>query len=134
MANFLYKPYKEALLSGASDASLLSNTVKLALIDTALYTPSSLDAFLTSASAGIVGTPQPITSKSVTNGIFSGANVVFSAVTGASVEGLLFYIDTGTASTSRLVAFLDSGIGNFPFTPNGGDVTIDWEYYGIFEI
>jgi ribosomal protein S11 len=57
--------------------------------------------------AAVVGTPQTLTSPTVTNGVFDSADVTYTAVTGASVEAFAQYKDTGTASTSRMLFFND---------------------------
>jgi hypothetical protein len=54
-----------------------------------------------------VGTDQTLTSPTVVSGNADAADVTHTAVTGASVEAVGVYKDTGTASTSRLVAFMD---------------------------
>jgi len=60
--------------------------------------------------------------------------VTYTAVTGASIEALLIYIDTGSAATSRLVAYIDTGVTGLPVTPNGGDIVITWNASGIFQL
>jgi hypothetical protein len=60
--------------------------------------------------------------------------VTYTAVTGNSAEALLIYIDTGTAGTSRLVAWIDTSVTGLPVTPNGGDITITWNASGIFQL
>jgi hypothetical protein len=82
----------------------------------------------------VVGTPQVIGSKTFTNGVFDGADVTYTAVTGNSVEALIIYIDTGTAGTSPLVAYIDTGVTNLPVTPNGGNISIVWNASGIFAL
>jgi hypothetical protein len=57
--------------------------------------------------ACLVGTAQAIASPTVTSGVADAADVTFTAVTGASVEAVAVYRDTGTASTSRMVAIID---------------------------
>jgi hypothetical protein len=57
--------------------------------------------------AAVVGTPQTLTSPTVTAGVADAADVTYSAVTGATVEAILIYKDTGTASTSRVAALID---------------------------
>ena len=132
MANAIYPKWKEAI-SQASANSALTGTVKVALVDTGTYTYSAAHEFLSSLS-GRVGTDQTIGTKTYTNGVFDGADVTFSAVSGASVEALVIYIDTGVAGTSRLVAYVDTGVTGLPLTPNGGDVSITWNASGIFAI
>lgn len=133
MANAIYPKYKEALLSGSADINLSGLTVKIALIDTSAYTYSIAHEFYSSVT-GIIGTPETLTSKSVANGVFDAADVTFPAITGNSVEALLIYIDTGTASTSRLVAYIDTGVAGLPVTPNGGNISIVWNASGIFAL
>lgn len=133
MANAIYPKYKEAILQSAANSNLSAGTVKVALVDTGTYTYSSAHEFYSSVT-GVVGTPQTIGSKTLTNGVFDGADVSFTAVTGATVEALIIYIDTGTAATSRLVAFIDTGVTNLPVTPNGGNIDITWNASGIFAL
>lgn len=132
MANALYPKWKEAIAQATANSSL-TGTVKVALVDTGTYTYSAAHEFYSSVS-GVVGTPQTIGTKTYTNGVFDGADVTFTAVSGSTVEALVIYIDTGTAGTSRLVAYIDTGVTNLPVTPNGGDITITWNASGIFAL
>ena len=133
MANAIYPKYKEALLGGLSNIDMDGGTVKAALVDTGTYTYSSAHDFFNDVS-GVVGTPQAIANTTVTNGLFDGDNVTYTAVTGNSVEAIIIYIDTGNAATSRLVEYLDTGVTGLPVTPNGGDITITWNASGIFQL
>lgn len=136
MSNVLYPLWKEALLQGDTD-SALTGTVKCALIDVGLYTFSSTDQFLDDVNpSAIIGTPQTLTSKTYTNGVFDADNPVFPSVSGASIEAVLLYVDTGTPATSRLVAYMDTGIVGLPDTPSGGNYTLifDAGSYKIFSI
>ena len=134
MANAIYPKYKEVILGAATNTNLLTGTVKVALVDTGTYTYNAADQFLTSFT-GVVGTAQTIgATKSVTNGVFDGADVTYTAVTGNSVEALVIYVDTGTAATSPLVAYIDTGVTGLPVTPNGGNISITWSVSGIFAL
>lgn len=133
MANAIYPIYKQALLDGLSDIDLNDGTVKVALVDTGTYTYSAAHDFLNDLS-GVVGTAQTIANTTVTNGTFDGDNVTYTAVSGATVEALVIYIDTGNSATSRLVAYIDTGQTGLPVTPNGGDITITWDAAGIFTL
>lgn len=132
MANAVYPKYKEALISGSTNIAL-TGTVKVALVDTGTYTYNAAHQFLSSLT-GTVGTAQTIASPTVTNGLFDGADVTFTGLSGATAEALVIYIDTGSSATSRLVAYIDSGVTGLPLTPNGGDVTIAWNASGIFQL
>jgi len=134
MANALYPLWKAQLLQFTANNNLSAGTVKVALVDTGTYTYSAADQFYSSISAAVVGTPQTIGSKTFTNGTFDGADVTYTAVTGASVEALVIYIDTGAAGTSPLVAYIDTSVTGLPVTPNGADITIAWNASGIFTL
>lgn len=133
MANAIYPLYKEAILSGGTNADLSAGTVKLALVDTGTYTYSAAHQFLSSLT-GVVGTAVTLSGKTVTNGTFKFANPTWTAVSGASVEALVAYIDTGVAATSRLVAYIDTGQTGLPVTPNGGDITLTVAAGGFFTL
>jgi len=133
MANAIYPLYKQALIDGDSNVDLNDLTVKVALVDTGTYTYSASHQFLTSLT-GVVGTAQTIAATTVTNGLFDGDDVTYTAVTGSSVEALVIYIDTGTAGTSRLVAYIDTGVTGLPVTPNGGNIAVNWNASGIFQL
>lgn len=133
MSNALYPKWKEQLLQFTANNNLSAGTVKVALV-TAGYTYSSANQFYSSVSASVVGTPQTLTSKTFTNGVFDAADVTFTAVSGSQVVSLVIYIDTGSAATSPLVAFIDTGVTNLPVTPNGGDISITWNATGIFAL
>lgn len=134
MANALYPKWKEQLLQFTANNNLSSGTVKVALVDTGIYTYNSADQFYSTLSAAVVGTPQTIGSKTFTNGVFDGADATFTAVTGNSVEALVLYVDTGTTSTSPLIAYIDTSVTGLPVTPNGGDISITWNASGIFAL
>lgn len=125
MANALYPSFKKLLLDG--DIDLLNDTIKVALIDTGTYTYNSAHDFWDDAVAGVIGTPVALGSKTTTAGVFDAANSTVSAVSGNTVEALILYKDTGTNSTSPLIAYIDTVSAGLPVTPNGGDITITWD-------
>ena len=132
MTNAIYPKWREAIMQATANSSL-GGTVRVALVDTGVYTYSAAHEFYSSVS-GVVGTPETLASKTFTNGTFDAADVTFTAVSGSTVEALVIYVDTGTAGTSRLVAYLDTGYTGLPVTPNGGNITIQWDAAGIFTI
>jgi hypothetical protein len=139
MANALYQKWKEQLLQFTANNNLSAGTVKVALIDTDVgtggYTFNAADQFFSTVpGTAVVGTPATLGSKTFTNGVFDAADVTFNTVTGDTVEALLIYIDTGTASTSPLVAYIDSSVTGLPVTPNGGNIAITWNASGIFAL
>lgn len=134
MANAVYPLYKQAVLKAEANVDL-DGTVKAALIDTGTYTYSALHDFYDDVSTGVVGTPVTLTGVTVsTSGVVDAADVTFTGVSGNTVEAIIIYIDTGTAATSRLVTYLDTGFTGLPVTPNGGDIVIAWNASGIFQL
>jgi len=137
MANTLYPLWKEGLIQATANTSL-GGTVKAVLVDTGSYTYSGTHQFASSLT-GTAGIAQPILTKTFVGGLFKGDNVTFTAVatgsgSGTALEAIAIYIDTGTASTSPLVAYFDTGVTGLPVTPNGGNITISWNASGIFQL
>lgn len=126
MANALYDKGREKFLKGELD--WLSDDIKIALVDTADYTPNlASDEFLDDISgSAIVATSGNLGNKSATNGIADADDVTFENVTGDQAEILVVYKDTGNASTSPLIARIDTATG-LPITPNSGDITVQWD-------
>ena len=136
MANALYPLWKQELMKFTTNNNLSAGTVKVALVDVTPggYTYSAAHQFYSSVSANVVGTPQTLTTKTFVNGVFDADDSVFTAVTGNTVEALVLYIDTGTAGTSPLVAYIDTSVTGLPVTPNGGNVNVTWNASGIFQL
>jgi hypothetical protein len=131
MTNTLYPIGKKAFLDG--DIDLLSDTIKIALVDTGTTAYSAAHDFYADISGAVVGTPVTLTGKSTTGGVFDADDATFTGVSGATVEAVVIYQDTGNAATSRLIAFIDTASG-LALTPNGGDIDVTWHASGIFAI
>jgi DUF917 family protein len=124
MANALYDLGRNAFLKG--QIAYLTDTVKAALVDGS-YTPDlAADQYWSTAVGNVVGTPVALSNKTATAGVANADPTVFSSVVGSVVQYIVIYKDTGTNSTSPLIALLDTGTG-LPVTPNGGDITINWD-------
>lgn len=139
MANAIYNKYKEALLSGSANSDLTTETVKVSLIDANTEVFTSTDEFYDDITdANCVVATATFTSKTVTDGVFDADNITFSSVDAANSDGdaeaLLIWIDTGNTATSRLVAWMDTGINGLPTTPDGDDITVTWSSSGIFKL
>lgn len=132
MANAIYPKAKQKFLDALID--MPTDTIKIALIDTGVYTYSSTDEFWSAASAAEIGTAQTLNSKTITDGVFDADNVTFTSVTGASVEALIIYKDTGSAATSPLIMYIDVAASGLPVTPNGNNIDIQFNASGIFAL
>ena len=137
MANALYVAFRNGVLgSHATRVDLDADTIKAVLIDHGTDTPApTTDDFYDDISAGLVGAlSSALTNKTigtVAAGVFDADNVTFTAVSGNSVESVNLLKDTGSAATSNLIAYWDTGTG-LPVTPNGGDITVTWNASGLF--
>lgn len=132
MASALYTSAKKAFLD--ADIDLLVDTIRAVLIDTGTYTFSAAHDFYNDLS-GVVGTESgAFASKTTTGGTFDAADITFTAVTGATVEAIVIFKDTGNVATDALIAYIDSASSGLPVTPNGGDINVVWNASGIFSI
>ena len=134
MASAIYDKAKQAFLTGA--ISWTTDNIKAVLVDTGSYSPSfSSNQYLSDIAAGArIATSGNLASKTATNGVADAADVTFTAVTGASVEAIVVYKDTGSAATSPLICYIDSASIGLPITPNGGDIATTWNGSGIFRL
>lgn len=121
MANALYPKAKEAFLN--ADIDMATDTITIALVDTGNYTYSSEHQFRDDISDSAVISTATLANKTTTNGVFDADDATFTSVTGANCEALVIFQNTGTQSTSRLIAYIDSATG-LPILPNGGDIIV----------
>lgn len=133
MANALYAKGRESFLKG--EISWSADNIKTVLVDTATYTVDLANhQFLSDIPVGErVATSANLTAKTTTAGTADAADVTFSSVTGDQSEALVVYQDSGVEGTSRLIAYIDTASG-LPVTPNGGDISVQWDAAGIFTL
>ena len=109
--------------------------MRAVLVDSGSYTFSNIHEFA-STLTGIAGTAVSLTNKTYTNGVFRADNITFASVatgtgTGTAVEAVVLYVYTNSdLAASPLVAYIDG----ITVTPNGGDITVNWNASGIFEL
>lgn len=134
MANAHYAKGKEKVLSAA--VNYTTDTIKVALVSNTYPQDLAADEFYTAISAYVVGTPQTLTAKTTTAGVFDAADVTFLAVpAGTTLEGVVIYKDTGIEGTAPLLQYIDT-ITGFPLATNGADITVRWNdgAYRIFAL
>ncbi len=126
MANPLFDKARQRFLEGQFNWN--TDTIKAVLVDTGTYTVNlSAHEFLSDIGTGArISTSGAFTGKATTGGAADANDVTFTSVTGASIEAIVLYKDTGTDSTSPLIAFIDTATG-LPITPNGGDIIVTWD-------
>jgi hypothetical protein len=112
-----------------------SGNIKAVLVDLADYTYSAAHNALDDIpGAARVATSANLGTKTFTDGLFDAANASFTAVTGDVSEAVVIYLDSGVESTSLLIAFFDTGVTGLPVTPNGGDINLNFNASGIFQL
>lgn len=126
MANALFDKARQRFLEGQFNWN--TDTIKAVLVDTGTYTVNlSAHEFLSDISGGArIATSGAFTGKTTTGGAADANDVTFTSVTGASIDAIVLYKDTGTDATSPLIAFIDTATG-LPITPNGGDIIVTWD-------
>ncbi|WP_289283303.1 MULTISPECIES: hypothetical protein [unclassified Methylophaga] len=126
MTASLYGKGREGFLGGDIDWD--ADIIKVVAIDTANYSVSiDADEFLADIPAAArVSISDALTSKTKALGVAGAANVVFQEVTGADIEAIALYQDTGNEATSRLIAYNDES-ADLPIPPNGGDINLNWD-------
>ncbi len=125
MANAVYPKFKAAAMSGGASTNLVTSTVKVCLVaDAYTYDPTHefLSDIPTLDQAAISGA---LTSKSVTPlAAFLSANGFFTSVTSSEDKALVLFVDTGVPATSRLIAYIDTGVTGLPVTPAGSGYNV----------
>ena len=122
MANKFYPKGAEKIMRAAINFD--SDTIKAVIVSDA-YTFSTAHEFLSDLGTR-VGTDQTLTNKSVTGGVLDADDLDFGTLApGNTVKAIVIYKDTGNATTSPLLFYIDTALG-LPFSTNGGIVTIPW--------
>ena len=129
MANALFSNFKQQL--GLGGFNLLTDTIKVVLIDTGAYTFSAAHTALSDIPSGARIATGTLANKAWSGAVFDADDLTFTAVpvgsgSASAAEALAIYKDTGTASTSLLIAYFDTVTG-LPVTPNGGDISVVWD-------
>lgn len=125
MANVVYPKAKKAFLDG--NVNLLSNTISVQAYEEDLeYDPD--DEFLSHLSGTAVGSAVNITSKDTTDGLFTGTVGPFTLPSGFIVTTFIIYVNTGSAGTSRLLAWIDTMGDTSPILipTSGSVVNVNW--------
>lgn len=126
MTNQLYDFGREGFLDG--QISWSQNTIRAVLVDTSAYTFSkATHQWLSDIPvAARIATSGPLGSKTIAAGVAGAAAVSFASVTGPTCEAIVLYRDTGSAGSSRLIAYITQANG-LPVIPNGSSIAVAWD-------
>lgn len=142
MASVIYNDFKRAILAGEIDLDTGGNTIKVALV-TSSYSPN-IDTHthyddVTNEVAngnGYTTGGNTLASQAVTvdntddEGVFDASDTNWASST-ITARGAVVYKDTGTASTSPLIAYVDFGSDQ---SSSSGNFTISWNSEGIVNL
>ena len=124
MANALYTLARQSFLNGGINWS--SADIRVALVTSGYTVNLSTDQYVTSIASYIVARSTALLSKTSTGGTANAASIDIASVTGSTVAYFVIYANSGSDSTSQLIAYFDTAT-NLPITPNGGDIIISWD-------
>lgn len=119
----LYGKGREKFLLG--QIAWVTDDIKAVFV-TSAYTPNyATHEFLSDIPAPArVALSDSLTGKTATGGYAGATSIIWQDLTGARCAAFVFIKDTGVASTSPLIAYLNEGITNLPLDPNGAKVTL----------
>lgn len=133
MANAVYPYFRAQLARKVVD--MVNDTLVAYLVDLADYTYSASHQTLADLPAGARVANVTLTGKTVSDAaLFDAADVTFPTVSGDVSEAIIIVRSTGVESTSELAMYFDTGVGNLPVTPNGGNIPIQWNASGILQL
>lgn len=126
MANALYNKGKEAFLEGNID--LTDDDIKVCFIKNGYTVDLTNHQYLSDIpSSEIAGTSSVLSGKTTTNGIFDAENITVEDYGTSGFSYLVIFKDTGSTSTSLLIAYIDTADG-LPVLPTTStiSITINW--------
>ncbi len=124
MANALFSKGREGILDGTID---MTGDVRVMLVkDT--YTFDDTDEDLADIGSVDNGRSAALASKTYTGGVFDAADSTLTATDPDASDALIIFQHTGTDSTARLIAYIDTPASGLPFTPAAGQsVPLVWD-------
>lgn len=136
MANVIYNSFKQNIANGGID--LDTDTIKVALVTSSYSADQDNHDNFDDVTGEVSGTGYTaggatLANKTVTlntttdRAIFDADNVSWAA-SSITARGAVVYKSTGTASTSRLICYIDFGEDK---TSSSGTFTISWSADGI---
>lgn len=131
MANAIYSLAKKAILDG--QFAFLTDDIRFLLVNTVSEVFNDADQFVSDITAPVARMTAGLTGKTTTAGAFSAANPTLVAVSGAVVGAAVLYKYNAVDSAAPLIAWIDSSPA-IAFTPSGGNVILQLDPSGIFQI
>lgn len=153
MASFVYGKGALAMIIGNSQTTTISWTADTATIKTALSTtthiPNKDDEFYDNSDADDLESGELVGTGYTAGGVamggeahvydaandrveFDATDAAWTGINAGTAAQATVHKHTGTGTTSPVICNVDSG--GFPIVTNGGNVTIQWNAEGIFQL
>ena len=146
MANFIYNEAKRALAEGEIDFGTGGTDLRVMLVMTNTtadteFNVNTISGFTTldemdGANYARIALSGEVVNEDVANNRaeFDASDVTWTSLGAGTrqVQALILYKHVGADSSNVPIAFIDTG--GFPFSANGGNVTIQWNADGIVQI
>ncbi len=133
MANRAFDNWGNLMLGGGSLAlpDWDTNNIRAVILDESditLNTTTMQD--LADLAAAVVAETGNLTVAAPSGGAVDITDYAFTAVSGDAADSLVYFLETGTDSTSTATFIIDSATG-LPVTPNGGDINVTVHANGV---
>jgi hypothetical protein len=126
MANGLFDKGREGILDGTID---MTGDVRVMLVESTYSVNLATHEDLADVTSGNDnGRSAALASKTYTAGVFDAADTTITATAAVACNALIIFQHTGTDSTARLIAYIDTPASGLPFTPSASQVVpITWD-------
>ncbi len=122
--SLVYDKAKQSLLTQTPALLPGSDALTVSIGRVSAYTVNGATDQFKSSCTTVQDASVTLAGVSATSGVFDGTDSTFLAVTaGAALNFIVIWKNTGTGSTSPLLCYFDG----FSVTPNGGDITAQWD-------
>jgi hypothetical protein len=128
VASQLYPQGAAHILGKSTKVDLIGDNVKILFYSSTFSSAHEFVSDLTGAS--IIARSGNLAGKTSTNGVFDANDITVTAVSGSAFTHVILYKDTGTDSSSPLVAIFDVA----SFTPTGADINVVFNASGLLSI
>jgi hypothetical protein len=135
MANTRFTFANNQFLTG--QLNWLTQTFRVVLINVNAYAvqPAVHQTLADVPAAAQIAISAPLTGATAVGGVARASDLTISSVTGPAIGAYIIFHDTGSASSSELICYIDTAIG-LPANPQGSNVVIHWDTgpNGIFTL
>ena len=124
MASALFDPGREGILD---DTISMTGDIRVMLVKST-YIFDVSDKFL--ADLGVVdnGRTTALQNKLYASGVFSADNISLTTTDAVACNALIVFLHTGSDSTARVIAYVDTASAGLPFTPSASQtVNLLWD-------